>query len=174
MNAIVSYLVSRNYARPWSTYASRLLVQLSSRAAPLLRATTASTMTISSSNRRNALSEPSYSLITSMSNAHACMQDMAASIKLFAARNASTKLGSLLEGLGLPQAGLGTGLRLLLCAPEPSGIDRGEGAGGEEEEEADDDDKERTESVDSSPAVYRDDDDAAAGDVIWENLFSLT
>lgn len=163
MNAIVTYLVSRNYARPWSTYASRLLVQLSSRAAPLLGGTALST-------RHNALPEPSYSLIASMSNAQACMQDMSASIKLFAAQNASTKLGSLLQGLGLPQAGMGTVSRLLLRAPAGDELDVDGGDGKEE-----DADEEQTESVRSSHVVYRnDEDDAAAGDVIWENLFSLT
>ena len=88
MNVIVTYLRLRNYARPWSTYASCVLVQLSSQVAPILKA-------------REALADTSCQVIASMSNAQACMQELA-TIKLFAAKKASTSLSFTLEGLHLP------------------------------------------------------------------------
>lgn len=138
MNAIVTYLTLRNYARPWSTYASGLLVQLSSRVAPILRS-------------RNALSETSFSLIASMSNAQACMQELA-SINLFAAKNASINLARMLEGLQLPYSGT---ISRLCCAPEVDLLEDG---------------------ADSriSPIEGRSDIRHGASDAFWENLFSLT
>lgn len=88
INAIVTYLSLRNCARPWSTYASRLILHLSLRVAPILMA-------------RNAPADTSCRVIVSMSNAKACMQKLAAA-KLFAAKKAYTQLDVILERLHLP------------------------------------------------------------------------
>lgn len=87
MDAIVTYLVLRSFARPWSTYASYLLVQLSSQIAPIVKA-------------RNVVADSSCRVIASMSNAHSCMQELA-TIKLSAAKRASRQLMPMLEGLYL-------------------------------------------------------------------------
>ncbi|KEF59856.1 uncharacterized protein A1O9_04704 [Exophiala aquamarina CBS 119918] len=138
MNTIVTYLTLRNYARPWSTYASSLLVQLSSQVAPILRA-------------RSAFVDSSCGVIASISNAQACMQELAG-IKLFAAKAASTKLTVMLEDLHFPILG---SIPRLLCAPNAILPDN---------------------DVDNATQILRNWGDSldGASDTIWENMFSLT
>ncbi|KIX00581.1 uncharacterized protein Z518_09646 [Rhinocladiella mackenziei CBS 650.93] len=101
MDAIVTYLTLRNYARPWSTYASILLVQLSSRISPFVKS-------------RNSLTDTSCRVIASINNAHFCMEELA-NARLSAAKRASSRLTLVLEELLLLCS---TGIPELFTAPD--------------------------------------------------------
>lgn len=84
MDSIVSYLKARRHARPWTTYASILLVEATSRIAPLLK------------SRTYCPTDTTYKAIASIATAQDCLQDLA-SINLRVSWRASKQLTAVLE-----------------------------------------------------------------------------
>ena len=90
IDTVVSYLTLRSYARPWSTYASLIIVELSLQATAFIRS-------------RGTVSDTFNKLIASMGSAQFCMEALGKT-KLSAAKRASTQLTSMLQELRVLQA----------------------------------------------------------------------